>query len=486
MAAVAASHDYPRERPRPGPRPDRVSPVPALPKPRARIDAQTREQRQSAIAYLGFLGALILLGLLGWLFDTQTSTVSVAAEIPVEVSSAVEVPAVTPDSVAATVAPTVAPPPTVAPTTSTRTSTTAPSAPTSTIPLSERELSRVDSVFGDIAPKSVTSVGNGLFFAQNMMYRHTVTVYNDEGSLLKTINDQVDFADFGRPELGVARGAPVEAAATSDGQYVYVSNYAMYGTSFGAQPNDQCGNTGWDNSFLYRVDTATLEIDQVIEVGAVPKFLAVSPDDRWIVVSNWCSFDASIVDTQSGQEVARINMGRHPRGVAITSDSSTAYVTQMGGTDIAKISLDGLDPDDAVNLGGYPASTPGLTDIDVQWLTDIGRGPRSVIVSPDDSTLFVTLNGEGTVVKVDAATGEVLQEVRTGDAPRSMAISLDGEALYVVNYNSDTLSKILTASFEEVQELQVADKPIGITVDESTSDVWVSAYSGVLQIFQDQ
>ena len=179
-------------------------------------------------------------------------------------------------------------------------------------------------------------------------------------------------------------------------------------------------------------------------------------------------------------------MGRHPRGVAITSDSSTAYVTQMGGTDIAKISLDGLDPDDAVNLGGYPASTPGLTDIEVQWLTDIGRGPRSVIVSPDDSTLFVTLNGEGTVVKVDAATGEVLQEVRTGDAPRSMAISLDGEALYVVNYNSDTLSKILTASFEEVQELQVADKPIGITVDESTSDVWVSAYSGVLQIFQDQ
>ena len=99
---------------------------------------------------------------------------------------------------------------------------------------------------------------------------------------------------------------------------------------------------------------------------------------------------------------------------------------------------------------------------------------------------FVTLNGEGTVVKVDAESGEVLETVRTGDAPRSMAISSDGEALYVVNYNSDTLSKIIIDTFEEVQELQVADKPIGITIDEESSDVWVSAYSGVLQIFEDQ
>ena len=56
----------------------------------------------------------------------------------------------------------------------------------------------------------------------------------------------------------------------------------------------------------------------------------------------------------------------------------------------------------------------------------------------------------------------------------------------MVNYNSDTLSKIVTDTFEEVQELPVADKPIGITIDEASSDVWVSAYSGVLQIFEDQ
>ena len=47
------------------------------------------------------------------------------------------------------------------------------------------------------------------------------------------------------------------------------------------------------------------------------------------------------------------------------------------------------------------------------------------------------------------------------------------------------MSKVLTANMEEVQELRTADKPIGITVDPNTSNVWVSNYSGVLQIFAD-
>ena len=423
------------------------------------------------------------MGVVAWLFEGQVATTVTAADAePARVLGTVE----TAPPAAAIVAPTT----TVAPATSTSTSssstTSTSTTTTSTIPLAQRQLSRVDQVFGDIAPKSVTSTGNGLFFAQNMMYRHTVTVYDEQGSLLKTINDRVDFADFGRPELGVARGAPVESAPTSDGEFVYVSNYHMYGDAFGPQPTDSCGNTGWDNSFVYRVDSETLEIDQVIEVGATPKFLAVSPDDRWIVVSNWCSFDASIIDTELGVEVARVNMGRHPRGVAISSDSSTAYVTQMGGTDIAKIPLGDLDGAGSQTPGPYGTIIPTAPELEIEWLRDIGRGPRTVLLSPDDSTLFVTLNGEGTVVKVDAESGEVLETVRTGDAPRSMAISSDGEALYVVNYDSDTLSKIITETFEEVQELKVADKPIGITIDEESSDVWVSAYSGVLQIFEDQ
>ena len=44
----------------------------------------------------------------------------------------------------------------------------------------------------------------------------------------------------------------------------------------------------------------------------------------------------------------------------------------------------------------------------------------------------------------------------------------------------------ITETMEEVQELRTADKPIGITVDPQNANVWVSNYSGVLQIFEEQ
>ena len=53
-----------------------------------------------------------------------------------------------------------------------------------------------------------------------MMYRDTMTVYNSVGQLVRTISDGVNMSQFGFPgHLGVTRGAPVEAAFTSDGHY---------------------------------------------------------------------------------------------------------------------------------------------------------------------------------------------------------------------------------------------------------------------------
>jgi YVTN family beta-propeller protein len=475
IGRVNARSEPPGGRPRPGPRPRasiaQPDQVDAAPTPRA----PATNRRSATASYLGLVGALIAVGVLGWLFNNRAEIV-LATPPPIVVPSTTVAPTTTQAPTTTTVPPTST---TAAPTTTTT---------TSTIPLSERSLTRIDSVSGNITPKSVTATPNGLFFAQNMMYRHSITVYDDQGSLLKTINDRVDLAAFGVRDGVVARGAPVEAAATSDGRYVYVSNYAMYGPGFGSEPDDACADSGWDNSFLYRIDTETLEIDQVIEVGAVPKFLAVSPDDQYVLVANWCSYDLSIVDTTYAREVARIDIGRHPRGVAISSDSKTAYITEMGGSDIAIVSLDEIvRPETRVIPPNSIDAVVGVwgVDLELDWLEGVGSGPRSLVLSPDDKYLYATLNGEGLVIKIDLETREVIEKVRTGDAPRSMAISEDGTALYIVNYDSDTVSKVLTETMEEVQELRTADKPIGITVDPNTSNVWVSNYSGVLQIFED-
>ena len=222
-----------------------------------------------------------------------------------------------------------APPTTTAATATTATTAEAPTTTTTTRPpTTDLQLEKVTTIFGDIAPKSVVASGNGLFFAQNMMYRHTITVYDADYELVTTIPDSVTLSAYGHGEYeGEHQGAPVEAVATSDGAHMYVSNYQMYGEGFGSAGGDNCDLAEWDESFVYRVSTDELEIDQVIAVGAVPKFLEITPDDRLLLAANWCSFDLSVVDTATATEVARVPLGRHPRGIAVTPALTRAKST---------------------------------------------------------------------------------------------------------------------------------------------------------------
>ena len=57
-------------------------------------------------------------------------------------------------------------------------------------------------ISGNISPKSVVSSGAGYVTAQNMMYRHSVTVYDVRTlKLVKTISDAVNLRALGYPEL---------------------------------------------------------------------------------------------------------------------------------------------------------------------------------------------------------------------------------------------------------------------------------------------
>jgi len=333
------------------------------------------------------------------------------------------------------------------------------------------KLSLLHTIGGEISPKSVAASNTGLVFAQNMMYRHTVTVYDSSGNPAKTIPDGVDLSQFGvQGHPGVSKGAPVEAAFTPDAAHVYVSNYSMYGAGFGPEGNDNCTPAsaraaGDTDSFVYRIDTKTLAIDQVIQVGLVPKFLAVSPDGKYLLVANWCSYDLSIVDVAQGKEVQRLPMGAYPRGIAISPDSATGYVAIMGSDKVIKVSLSTL------------TATGSFT---------VGSNPRHAVMDPAGKYLYVSLNGSGQVVKVDLATDRVIATVHTGSDCRSLAISADGRSLYVVNYLSNTITKLAAANLAILQNAPTGVHPIGITYDATTGDIWVAVYSGQILVFADR
>jgi len=322
----------------------------------------------------------------------------------------------------------------------------------------------IHTINGSIAPKSVRSSADGVVSAHNMMYRHSVTVYDAKTfELLHTVSDSVSLKDFGfSKSAGNYKGAPVEGTFSPDGKYLYVSSYAMYGKGYNKEGTDTCSPADkYDNSFVYRINRSNYQIDSVYPVGSVPKVVEVTPDNKYVLAANWCSYTVSVISVEKNKVVKSIKIGRYPRGIAISNDSTKAYVAEMGGNRIH-----------VINLQDFTTS-----------FIPIGSNPRAIVLSPDNTMMYVTMNLSGRVASWNLVTNIAGKSVKTGNAARSLAISKDGSALYVVNYKSDTMSRVRTSDMKVTQNIKVCDEPIGITYDVPTRNTWVACYKGQIKIF---
>jgi DNA-binding beta-propeller fold protein YncE len=112
----------------------------------------------------------------------------------------------------------------------------------------------------------------------------------------------------------------------------------------------------------------------------------------------------------------------------------------------------------------------------------VGSNPRALVLSPDERTLYVTLNISGKVAAWDLVTGKLIKTVSTGKAARSLDISDDGSALFVVNFGSGTMSKVRASDLKLIQTIRVCNEPIGITFDAPSQNTWVACYGGSIKV----
>ncbi|AXH98215.1 YncE family protein [Ornithinimicrobium avium] len=336
------------------------------------------------------------------------------------------------------------------------------------LPSDTTAMEPLDYLTGGMTPKSVMASNHGLAIANNMMYSHTSTVFDTTTrEQVAVLDDEIDLAEFGvEGHPGISQGSPVEAVWTADGRYAYVSQYTMYGQNFGIQGFDACTrDSGVGPSFLYRFDAEEMAWDQVIKVGAVPKYLEITPDQTTILVSNWCDATISVVDVEKAEETKVIDVNESPRGIAIMPDSNTAYVVAMYAQSLFKVDID--------------AGTSEL-------VMNTTLRPRHLNLTEDGSTLYMTVSSANTIYKIDTSTDEIVDEVSPGLEPRSVTLSPDETALYVVNYNEATVSKVRTSDMEVIDKVDVDADPIGIDYDPVTNTVWVACYNGSIYVFDDQ
>ena len=322
----------------------------------------------------------------------------------------------------------------------------------------------IKTINGSISPKSVRSSGDGVVSAHNMMYRHSITIYDAKTfELLKTVPDSVSLKSYGfAKSSSIYKGSPVEGTFSPDGKFLYVSNYAMYGPGYNKEGHDTCSPaSGYDKSFVYRINRSNYEIDAIYPVGSVPKVVEATPDNKYVLAANWCSYTVSVISVAAQKVVKNIKIGRYPRGIAISNDSKLAYVAEMGGNRIHVINLE---------------------DFSVTYIP-IGSNPRAIVLSPDNTKMYVTMNLSGKVASWDLVANKAGKSVKTGEAARSLAISSDGTTMFVVNFKSNTMSKVRTSDMKVLETIKACNEPIGVTYDVPTGNTWVACYKGQIKIY---
>ena len=316
----------------------------------------------------------------------------------------------------------------------------------------------------NLNPKSVVHSGDGLFAAQNMMYKHTVTFFDRNYNTVYTVHDDVDLSRFDSTKKSMIHwGAPVEGTYSDHGKYYWVSNYAMQGEGYNKPGCDACDGKNYDNSYVYKINTWNFQIEDAIEVGSVPKFIEANDQLKIVVVSNWTSGDIHVISTVNNKVIKKISVGDFPRGIAINPTRNKIYVALMGETRIAVIDMKTWK---------------------LNYIINVGRALRHLCLDEKKDFLYVSINDEGKIAKIKLSDYSITY-CESGKAPRSMALTSDGKYLFVVNNLENTVSKINTESFKVVHKAKTGEHPIGITLDEKMGDVWVACYTGSLMIFHD-
>jgi DNA-binding beta-propeller fold protein YncE len=186
--------------------------------------------------------------------------------------------------------------------------------------------------------------------------------------------------------------------------------------------------------------------------------IALTNDDTRAVVANRQKSSVSIIrvrnndGTDAAQLLAEIPVGKEPRFVALSPDSSRAYVTSAFDGTMSTIDL--------------TAATPAV----VGAALDVGVEPRGIAISPNGNFAFIAGATTGDVAVVRLANNTVVGRVSVGGNPYAVAVSNDGdrkdedERVYVTQLFGEIIDPARPDGFDDAKQGVIASFKVGDAV----------------------
>ncbi len=226
----------------------------------------------------------------------------------------------------------------------------------------------------------------------------------------------------GRVEQTLAQAAAfLGIAFAPDGRALYASG----------------GNQDVVYRYAWRDDRATLTDSLVLAEKhgtsgtRYPGGLATSPDGRFLYVAENLGDSLAVIDLASRRVVQRLATERWPYGVAVAKDG-TVYVSAWGGNTVSVFA---------------PSKELALSPV---ARIRVGRHPSAVLLSADDSRLFVASASTDRIAVIDTKQRKVLTEIvdtppggpGEGSTPSAFALSGDGRRLFVAESDNNAIALI--------------------------------------------
>lgn len=205
------------------------------------------------------------------------------------------------------------------------------------------------------------------------------------------------------------------------------------------------------------------------EPGSVPPLQAGS---YRVLVTNERSGDLSVIDGDTRQVIARVPLGKRPRGLKISPDGSHLYVALSG----SPISPPGTD-ESTLPPADKSADGIGIVDLDRLELVNVLRGvsdPEQLAVGAEGRKLYIASEDTGQAVVMDAHTGEHLASMPVGGEPEGVTLSPDGRWVYMSSEEDHQIAVIDTQSDEVVATLEVGLRPRFTEFSDDGSRAYIS------------
>jgi YVTN family beta-propeller protein len=178
----------------------------------------------------------------------------------------------------------------------------------------------------------------------------------------------------------------------------------------------------------------------------------------------------SVIDATRFKKIGSIPVGQGPHNVQVSPDGKWVWVTNSG--DPAKAA-------ETMPAEKMPQGEPGaMAGAGAVWVIDaatdavvakvpVGIHPAHVVMASDGRTGYITNGGDNTVSVVDTAARRVIGAVPVGTSPHGLRITPDGKQVWVANLKGGTVSEVDTENRKQVAQIVAGKGPaqVGFTAD---------------------